>query len=695
MHRCYPGVNDLDEFDCEEGDTVTLENPAYDNSFSNKGFKANLPRHHPRHPLLDLGQLASNPAFEAGALSSRHIDLTPRRPTPAPTAHPNRHTPTKIAYRPNPRTFGTDRLQRKTGDVAVPPQASRDAQRATALSPSRLPGACTASHDGVEGSQNIPGPMSTPQEGAQQRLTSSSAPAPPKHPLSQTAARQIDQHQAPMLAAAPVLLGLDPQGADSHTATLAADPSHDADGHALRQTSDMLPNSSSAGDSHANAEAADAPAVPFTAALGEQSHHEPAPPPTSRPTFALGLSPLSVKIEADPQQAVLEESQTRQSPPGTFGSSSQTGAALITPSGAASSSQASGTTSQEVKSNCKVSSTGKSKRWSALAFWKKSAGKAKQPAEAKAAAAAPADAAVSRADEELAPLRRRSSSYHSSFIALAKQGRHAKELSGGNNGLISPSSSVASWQRALPQLESESSQKFTPLPSQTAFASSQQNSSEALWSKPGAASSRASTHSPGLFPDFAPMFASTPLPGAWQQCHLPSASSSPSPTGCQEGQSAEQPLGSASEPYSEAAAQLRAAVTHAVKLLAASQAAPTDLRRDMSSAMEALRSPASLSLGSNVPILRSQEQCQLSFGGVQQPHRRDAFRRSAQSFSSQAAAVWVPQAEVQMQSCTEGENKGWVARHISADAQQQHHASNMQLENALTQYHKAMWPPDS
>lgn len=76
---------------------------------------------------------------------------------------------------------------------------------------------------------------------------------------------------------------------------------------------------------------------------------------------------------------------------------------------------------QEVKSNSRVSSTGKSKRWSALAFWKKSAGKVKQPADAKAAAAAAAAAAVSRTDEELAPLRARSSSYHSSFIALAKQ----------------------------------------------------------------------------------------------------------------------------------------------------------------------------------------------------------------------------------------------------------------------------------
>ena len=40
--RCYPGVNDLDEFDCEEGDTVTLENPAYDKSFSNKGFEVHI-----------------------------------------------------------------------------------------------------------------------------------------------------------------------------------------------------------------------------------------------------------------------------------------------------------------------------------------------------------------------------------------------------------------------------------------------------------------------------------------------------------------------------------------------------------------------------------------------------------------------------------------------------------------------------
>lgn len=71
-----------------------------------------------------------------------------------------------------------------------------------------------------------------------------------------------------------------------------------------------------------------------------------------------------------------------------------------------------GCTLQEMTSKPGVSSTGKSKRWSALAFWKKSAGKAKQPAGA---------AAVGKADDELIPVQRRSSSYHSSFIALAKQ----------------------------------------------------------------------------------------------------------------------------------------------------------------------------------------------------------------------------------------------------------------------------------
>ena len=228
------------------------------------------------------------------------------------------------------------------------------------------------------------------------------------------------------------------------------------------------------------------------------------------------------------------------------------------------------------------------------------------------------------------------------------------ELSGSTNGLISPSSSVASWQRALSQLGSESSQKFMPLLSQTAFASSQQNSPEALWSRPEAVSFRASAHSPGLFPDFGPMFASTPLPGAWQQHHLPSPSSNPSPTGCQQDQFVEQPQGSAWEPYSEAAAQLRAAVTHAVKLLTASHAAPADLRTELSNTAAARRSPSLLSLGSDVPMIGPQEQCQQSFEGSQQPYRSNAFRRSAQSSSSQAAAIWVPQAEMQMQSCAEG-----------------------------------------
>ncbi len=187
--------------------------------------------------------------------------------------------------------------------------------------------------DGVDSSQSIPGPKSTPQEGAQQRLTSSSTPAHPKPPPSQTAARQISQHQAPVLAVEPVLLGLHPQGTDSHTATSAADVSHDADGHALPQISDLLPKTSTSGDSHTNGEAADAPAMPLTAALGEQLHHEPTPQPASRPTFALGASPMSVKGDADPQQAVLQESsavQTRRNSPGALGTGSQSGAASAT-----------------------------------------------------------------------------------------------------------------------------------------------------------------------------------------------------------------------------------------------------------------------------------------------------------------------------------------------------------------------------
>ncbi len=200
--------------------------------------------------------------------------------------------------------------------------------------------------DGVESSQSIPGPKSTPQEGAQQHLTSSSAPAHPKSPPSQTAARQINQHQAPLLAAAPVILGLDPQGTDLHTATSAADASHDADGHALPLTSVMLLNISSSGDAHIDTEAAGSSTMPFTAAHSEQSHHEPAPQPASRPTFALGLSPTLVEGEANPQQAVLQDSpavQTRQIPPCALGTGSQKGAASAIPSAGTSTSSSFGT----------------------------------------------------------------------------------------------------------------------------------------------------------------------------------------------------------------------------------------------------------------------------------------------------------------------------------------------------------------
>lgn len=40
LHRCYPGLHDLDE--ANEADTVTVENPAYDKSFSHKSFKVVL-----------------------------------------------------------------------------------------------------------------------------------------------------------------------------------------------------------------------------------------------------------------------------------------------------------------------------------------------------------------------------------------------------------------------------------------------------------------------------------------------------------------------------------------------------------------------------------------------------------------------------------------------------------------------------
>ena len=99
-------------------------------------------RHFPRPPLLDLGQLASNPAFEseAGTLSARNMD-TPRRPTPAPTAHPHRHTPTKIAYRPSPHTMSAGRVRKKSEGLATPDRTPHDPCMAQGLvgTPSRLP----------------------------------------------------------------------------------------------------------------------------------------------------------------------------------------------------------------------------------------------------------------------------------------------------------------------------------------------------------------------------------------------------------------------------------------------------------------------------------------------------------------------------------------------------------------------------
>ena len=64
---------------------------------------------------------------------------TPRRPTPAPTAHPNRHTPTKIAYRPTAHPLSTDRLNHSRQNADSPQAITQDPARTRGLSPSRLP----------------------------------------------------------------------------------------------------------------------------------------------------------------------------------------------------------------------------------------------------------------------------------------------------------------------------------------------------------------------------------------------------------------------------------------------------------------------------------------------------------------------------------------------------------------------------
>ena len=98
------------------------------------------PRRYPCHPLLDLGQLASNPAFEseASTLSARNMD-TPRRPTPAPTAHPNRYTPTKISYRPSSQTPRADRSSKRSPNAVSARGQIEALVRTRQLSPSRLP----------------------------------------------------------------------------------------------------------------------------------------------------------------------------------------------------------------------------------------------------------------------------------------------------------------------------------------------------------------------------------------------------------------------------------------------------------------------------------------------------------------------------------------------------------------------------
>ena len=64
---------------------------------------------------------------------------TPRRPTPAPTAHPNRHTPTKIAYRPSAHLSSTDKLGHSRQKAESPQATPQDPARIRGVSPSRLP----------------------------------------------------------------------------------------------------------------------------------------------------------------------------------------------------------------------------------------------------------------------------------------------------------------------------------------------------------------------------------------------------------------------------------------------------------------------------------------------------------------------------------------------------------------------------
>ena len=220
----------------------------------------------------------------------------------------------------------------------------------------------------------------------------------------------------------------------------------------------------------------------------------------------------------------------------------------------------------------------------------------------------------------------------------------AAELNSSSDGLISPSSSMGSWQKGLFQQGSDSSHGFTPLPRQrqASVASQDQSSPGALWHTTEAVSSEAAAYSPGLFPDFAPMFASSPLPSAWQQQH--SLGGSPIPAGCRQRQPAQQPSVSAIEPYTQAAAQLQAAVTHAVQLFTACQTASADLGQDPSISAAAL-SPASAGNGSATRAQMPFDQSHLPFEGVQQTLQKDALRTGAQPPSAHAV-TWVPQAEV-------------------------------------------------
>ena len=227
------------------------------------------------------------------------------------------------------------------------------------------------------------------------------------------------------------------------------------------------------------------------------------------------------------------------------------------------------------------------------------------------------------------------------------------DLSAGSDGLFSPSSSVASWQRRLAKQVSDSSQEFTPQPGQSQSSAVHQAQDEyspgSLLGSANTGSSGAVVTTPGLFPRFAPMFASSPLPGTWQQ-QQPASKGSLNTADITQPHCVEDTQISALMQYNEAAAQLQEAVAHATQMYKASLAA-ADARLGLHMQSE----PASS--GAHVRDLSFQVPCgQPQF--PRQPSCMEPFAHPSHPSSSSQAAMWVPQTEMHSlasSSHTEGE----------------------------------------